>query len=153
MIKSEIALFYFKQVNSSWQTCWKLEKETQMANTKQKWKLASGRWYTYFPACLPNYTLRETNMDGTRVAQGLTQIHGVNELCSVREIRTSADKVINMKTTVCLVWIFFFNQYHWEMSMFEHYWKRLNHKHYRSDPIRSPLIVDKPQSRAFLLST
>lgn len=42
-------------------------------------------------------------MDGTRVAQGLTQIHGVNELCSVREIRTLAAKVINMKTTVCLV--------------------------------------------------
>ena len=52
-------------------------------------------------------------MDGTRVAQGLTQIHGVNELWSVQEVRTLAAKVINMKTTVCLVGIFFFfNQYH-----------------------------------------
>ena len=60
-------------------------------------------WYTYFPACLLNYTLRETNMDGSRVAQGLTQIHGVNELWSVQEVRTLAAKVINMKTIVCLV--------------------------------------------------
>ena len=52
-------------------------------------------------------------MDGSRVAQGLTQIHGVNELWSVQEVRTLAAKVINMKTIVCLVGIFFFfNQYH-----------------------------------------
>lgn len=50
-------------------------------------------------------------MDGSRVAQGLTRIHGVNELWSVQEVRTLAAKVINMKTTVCLVGIFFFNQY------------------------------------------
>ena len=103
MIKVEIALSYFKQVNSSWRTCWKLEKETQMANTKHKWKSACGRWHASFSTCLPNYALRETNIDGSCVVQELMKIHRMNELCSVREIRILAARVIYMKTTVCLV--------------------------------------------------
>lgn len=42
-------------------------------------------------------------MDGSCVVQELMKIHRKNELCSVREIRILAARVINMKTTVFLV--------------------------------------------------